>query len=293
MVRARVSLRDKLALGHHVLRNLLVLAHVLLRHVHLLHWHLLLSELRQLLIRVLLLERSLAKSATVLSAQLLLLGLLPPCFVSQLSLLLLLVSLNALPHVVLKFPALPSRKLVQLKLKDVVVVLVYALLHDVDDASLLLRSEMTYVQFQLSLLVNGHLSVTDLSLLGLGDEGLHLTHGSQTVGAVALLQVFVVLDLLDLLLNFGKLLVQNLSRLVVLHLTLVRHLGALEGGSLSERLVVQVREDALEVVLNLLGSRFVHRVLSVLSEGVGEHLPEVHAQLEGRLVLALLEVQLY
>jgi hypothetical protein len=64
------------------------------------------------------------------------------------------------------------------------------------------------------------------------------------------------------------------------------------GSYLCERFVVQLREDSLKVHLDLLSLGLVDRIISILPEGICEHLPEINTQLESSLVLTLLEVEI-
>ena len=98
----------------------------------------------------------------------------PPLRISLLPSLLFLVSSNTFLHIKLKFTALPSWKLVQFEFKDLPVVGINALLHNLDDSFLLIRSDGSDAILQLSFFIHGHGLVRDRRLFDAVNDCLHL-----------------------------------------------------------------------------------------------------------------------
>ena len=107
--------------------------------------------------------------------------LLPPLLVSDLPLLLLVVDRDAPLHVLLELAALPRRQLVQLELKDLARVLVDALTHDVDDATLLLGRQLGNRVLKVVLLGQVHWLVGNVTATDHLADGVLNLHGGAHV----------------------------------------------------------------------------------------------------------------
>ena len=103
---------------------------------------------------------------------------LSSCLISHLSLFFLLVNLNTLLDIVLKLSALLGRELVKFELEDFTSVCGKAILHEANNAPLLLLCEVADTVLERVLLFDVHRLVRDGALLRRHYDVLYLTLGT-------------------------------------------------------------------------------------------------------------------
>lgn len=220
---------------------------------------------------------------------------LAPRLISQLSLLLFSIGLNASLHILFEFPALSRWELVQLELEDLSVALVYAFSDDLNYSSLLLGGQLVNVLFQHSFLIHGHLLVADGHIGHLIDHSLDLTLTPPVIrkqlisGGIGVRHPRVSwLHRLALHATFaGFLLVISVVKLLRRHpVSHCWHRG------FNKRLIGQLSEDLLEILLDLLCFGELCGVVRVDFVAVVPHLSDIVAQLEGSRIFSLSEAEL-